>query len=227
MQISKIGQNSINQNSINFSGTFGDKNFKAEDYPPDSYYWLKTKDIQGPVLLSRINRKPEPGVFLPSAKWYVDSVVFIDKNNTRKEVKVDESDGIYAADELHCDTKKLLLEKLEKENFEKKNIMDKVKEILVETFDIKPEDVLAESDIRNDLGIDSLDELDIWYQLEDEFHIRIPTMDHDEIELDQDVILCQIIKIVDHDKIKTVQDLVDLVYNIRSKQARGEYCHSR
>jgi len=56
---------------------------------------------------------------------------------------------------------------------EKKEIKQKVYEIIINTLGVEPEDVKDESQIAGDLGGDSLDEVEITMKLESEFSIAI------------------------------------------------------
>lgn len=52
-------------------------------------------------------------------------------------------------------------------------LYEKIKEILVDALDIKPEEIKPESDLINDLGINSLELADLVFRCEDEFDIEI------------------------------------------------------
>lgn len=58
-------------------------------------------------------------------------------------------------------------------------VLEKVKAILSEQFDVEEEKITAETDLQEDLGADSLDVVDLLMSIEDEFEIEIPD---DEIE---------------------------------------------
>lgn len=58
-------------------------------------------------------------------------------------------------------------------------VLEKVKAILAEQFDVEEEKITAETDLQEDLGADSLDVVDLLMSIEDEFEIEIPD---DEIE---------------------------------------------
>lgn len=58
-------------------------------------------------------------------------------------------------------------------------VLEKVKSILSEQFDVEEDSITADSDIANDLGADSLDVVDLLMSIEDEFEIEIPD---DEVE---------------------------------------------
>jgi acyl carrier protein len=71
------------------------------------------------------------------------------------------------------------------------NIEDRVKRIIAEQLGVVVADLTPESHIINDLGADSLDEVELVFAMEDEF----------EIEIDNQ----------DSEKIKTVQQAIDFV----------------
>ncbi|WP_044642593.1 acyl carrier protein [Risungbinella massiliensis] len=74
--------------------------------------------------------------------------------------------------------------------------LERVKKIVVEQLNVEAEEVTMEAGIKEDLGADSLDVVDLIMQLEDEFGI---TIEEDQAE-----------------KINTVGDIVNF---ITSKQA--------
>ena len=53
-------------------------------------------------------------------------------------------------------------------------ILEKVKVILAEQFDIDENEIAVETDLQDDLGADSLDVVDLLMSIEDEFEIEIP-----------------------------------------------------
>lgn len=53
-------------------------------------------------------------------------------------------------------------------------ILEKVKVILAEQFDIDEADIQPETDLQHDLGADSLDVVDLLMSIEDEFEIEVP-----------------------------------------------------
>ena len=53
-------------------------------------------------------------------------------------------------------------------------VFDKVRDIIVDQFDVDSEEVTAESSIIDDLGADSLDVVDLISAVEDEFDVQIP-----------------------------------------------------
>ncbi len=58
-------------------------------------------------------------------------------------------------------------------------VLEKVKAILAEQFDVEEEKITSDTDLQEDLGADSLDVVDLLMSIEDEFEIEIPD---DEIE---------------------------------------------
>ncbi len=53
-------------------------------------------------------------------------------------------------------------------------ILEKVKVILAEQFDIDEDTINPETDLQEDLGADSLDVVDLLMSIEDEFEIEVP-----------------------------------------------------
>lgn len=72
-------------------------------------------------------------------------------------------------------------------------ILDKVKKIICEQLDVPEENVVPSASFVDDLGADSLDQVELIMAMEEEFNISIP----DE----------------DAEKITTVQDAVDYIEN--------------
>ena len=72
-------------------------------------------------------------------------------------------------------------------------VLEKVKAILSEQFDVEEEKITPETSIVNDLNADSLDVVDLLMSIEDEFEVEVPD---EEIE-----------------NIKTVDDLVKYIEN--------------
>lgn len=58
-------------------------------------------------------------------------------------------------------------------------VLEKVKAILSEQFDVEEDSINADTSISEDLGADSLDVVDLLMSIEDEFEIEVPD---DEIE---------------------------------------------
>lgn len=70
-------------------------------------------------------------------------------------------------------------------------VLEKVKTILSEQFDVEEDNITMETSIVNDLGADSLDVVDLLMNIDDEFGVEVP---------DEDV-----------EKVKTVEDLVNYI----------------
>ena len=68
-------------------------------------------------------------------------------------------------------------------------IFDKVKEILVDQFDLEEDEVTLTTDLTNDIDADSLDLFEVLNRVEDDFDIKLAVVED----------------------IKTTQDLVDKV----------------
>jgi acyl carrier protein len=61
-------------------------------------------------------------------------------------------------------------------------VLEKVKVILSEQFDVEEENISADTDIQDDLGADSLDVVDLLMSIEDEFEIEIPDEDVETVK---------------------------------------------
>lgn len=53
-------------------------------------------------------------------------------------------------------------------------VLEKVKVILAEQFDVDEDTITLDTDIQEDLGADSLDVVDLLMSIEDEFEVEIP-----------------------------------------------------
>ena len=53
-------------------------------------------------------------------------------------------------------------------------VLEKVKAILSEQFDVEEDSITAETTLADDLGADSLDVVDLLMSIEDEFEVEIP-----------------------------------------------------
>ena len=53
-------------------------------------------------------------------------------------------------------------------------VLEKIKVILAEQFDVEEDSIKPETDLQDDLGADSLDVVDLLMSIEDEFEIEIP-----------------------------------------------------
>ena len=60
-------------------------------------------------------------------------------------------------------------------------VFDKVKELVAEQLDVDAEKVVAEANIQDDLGADSLDIFQIIMGIEEEFDIEIPAEEAEKI----------------------------------------------
>lgn len=72
-------------------------------------------------------------------------------------------------------------------------VLEKIKVILAEQFDVEEDSLQNDTDLQDDLGADSLDVVDLLMSIEDEFEIEIPD---EEIE-----------------NIRTVGELVNYIEN--------------
>ena len=72
-------------------------------------------------------------------------------------------------------------------------VLEKVKAILAEQFDVEEDKITVDTDLQEDLGADSLDVVDLLMSIEDEFEVEVPD---EEIE-----------------NIKTVDNLVKYIEN--------------
>jgi acyl carrier protein len=61
-------------------------------------------------------------------------------------------------------------------------VLEKVKAILSEQFDVEEDTITPESSIADDLGADSLDVVDLLMSIEDEFEIEIPDEEVENIK---------------------------------------------
>ena len=61
-------------------------------------------------------------------------------------------------------------------------VLEKVKAILAEQFDVEEEKITAETDLQEDLGADSLDVVDLLMSIEEEVDIEIPDEEIENIK---------------------------------------------
>lgn len=61
-------------------------------------------------------------------------------------------------------------------------VLEKIKAILSEQFDVEEDTITQDTDIVGDLGADSLDMADLLTSVEDEFEIEIPDEDIENIQ---------------------------------------------
>ena len=52
-------------------------------------------------------------------------------------------------------------------------VLEKVKAILAEQFDVEEDKITADTDLQEDLGADSLDVVDLLMSIEDEFEVEV------------------------------------------------------
>ena len=67
-------------------------------------------------------------------------------------------------------------------------VLEKVKAILSEQFDVEEDSITADTSIAEDLGADSLDVVDLLMSLEDEFEIEIPDEEIENIKTVGDIV---------------------------------------
>ena len=70
----------------------------------------------------------------------------------------------------------------------KEEINAKVKEIFLKTLKIEPEKLKPETALRDDLQLDSLDMIEVVYELEDTFDVQIPEESVQKITTFQQVV---------------------------------------
>lgn len=66
-------------------------------------------------------------------------------------------------------------------------MLEKIKEIIVEQLEIKAEEITEQTNLKEDLGADSLDLYELVMALEDEYSVEIPAEDLEKIHTVQDV----------------------------------------
>ena len=67
-------------------------------------------------------------------------------------------------------------------------VLEKVKMILSNQFDVEEDSVTPETNIADDLGADSLDVVDLVMSLEDEFDVEIPDEDVENVRTVGDIV---------------------------------------
>lgn len=67
-------------------------------------------------------------------------------------------------------------------------ILDRVKNIIVDRLGVKEEEIKLESSFKEDLGADSLDVVELVMELEDEFDMEISDEDAEKINTVGDVV---------------------------------------
>ena len=61
-------------------------------------------------------------------------------------------------------------------------VLEKVKAILAEQFDVEEDKITADTDPQEDLGADSLDVVDLLMSIEDEFEVEVPDEEIENIK---------------------------------------------
>ena len=61
-------------------------------------------------------------------------------------------------------------------------VLEKVKSILAEQFDVEEDKITADTDLQEDLGADSLDVVDLLMSIEDEFDVEVPDEEIENIK---------------------------------------------
>ena len=61
-------------------------------------------------------------------------------------------------------------------------VLEKVKAILAEQFDVEQDKITVDTDLQEDLGADSLDVVDILMSIDDEFEVEVPDEEIENIK---------------------------------------------
>ena len=61
-------------------------------------------------------------------------------------------------------------------------VLEKVKALLAEQFDVEEDKITADTDLQEDLGADSLDVVDLLMSIEDEFVVEVPDEEIENIK---------------------------------------------
>ena len=67
-------------------------------------------------------------------------------------------------------------------------VLEKIKVILAEQFDVEEDTIKNDTDLQDDLGADSLDVVDLLMSIEDEFEIEIPDEEIENIRTVGDLV---------------------------------------
>lgn len=67
-------------------------------------------------------------------------------------------------------------------------VLEKIKVILAEQFDVEENSLKLDTDLQDDLGADSLDVVDLLMSIEDEFEIEIPDEEIENIRTVGDLV---------------------------------------
>ena len=84
----------------------------------------------------------------------------------------------------------MIIKIIENQNIKEKGeeqMLEKIKEIIVEQLEIKAEEITEQTNLKEDLGADSLDLYELVMALEDEYSVEIPAEDLDRIVTVQDM----------------------------------------
>lgn len=57
---------------------------------------------------------------------------------------------------------------------DREEVAAQVREIFLETLKIQPDKLKGDTDLKNDLALDSLDMIEVVYEMEDRFDVQIP-----------------------------------------------------
>jgi acyl carrier protein len=68
------------------------------------------------------------------------------------------------------------------------DVLERVRKIIVERLDVDPSEVTPEASIKEDLGADSLDVVDLIMELEEEFDLEISDEEAEKITTVGDVV---------------------------------------
>lgn len=68
----------------------------------------------------------------------------------------------------------------------KEEIVEKINGFLVEEFEVDPDDIEADSNLKDTLGLDSLDYVDLVVSIESNFGVKLVEVDFIEIATFQD-----------------------------------------
>ena len=61
-------------------------------------------------------------------------------------------------------------------------VLEKVKAILAEQFDVEEDKITVDTDLQEDLGADSLDVVDLLMSIEDELEVEVPDEEIENIK---------------------------------------------
>ena len=67
-------------------------------------------------------------------------------------------------------------------------MIDKIREIICQFVDIAPEDITPETNIRRELGLNSLELINLALKIEEEFDVEIPDREAMELETVADAV---------------------------------------